>query len=130
MATPDFIRIGGEAIRLTSIARDGEAMTLVVMMRGSRDHERLVELLRQSPVAVALPDEEARPMAVAGDRTTSTGEGSRTIYRHVVELRPASDMPVAVEEAPEEQTLERRLARIEEKLDRVLSLLERNAAPE
>lgn len=130
MATPDFIRIGGEAIRLTSIARDGEAMTLVVMMRGSRDHERLVELLRQSPVAVALPDEEARPMAVAGDRITSTGEGPRTIYRHAVELRPAGDMPAAVEEAREEQTLERRLARIEEKLDRVLSLLERNAAPE
>lgn len=126
MPIPDFIRIDGEAIRLTSITRDGETMTVVVMMRGARDHERLVELLRASPVTVALPDEEPRAMAVASDQVTSTGEGPRTIFRHAIALGPARS-PHG--QGSLDEPLDQRLARIEEKLDRVLALLERNAAP-
>jgi hypothetical protein len=121
MATPDFIRLEDEAIRLTSITRapDGERMTIIVVVRGSRDHDQLVGLLGRSPLMVELPGEAARSMTVASDEFASTGEGPRTIYRHAIELRTGTDEPAAAD------TLDDRLARIEEKLNRVLALLER-----
>lgn len=126
VATPDFIHIAGEAVRLTSLTRDadGERLTVVVMMRGSRDHERLVGLLSRTPLTIALPGEEPRRMTVAADQVTSTGEGPRTIYRHAIALRPAGAAPETAID-----TVEQRLARIEAKLDQVLSLLARDAAP-
>lgn len=124
MATPDFIRLNGEAIRLTSLTRDpdGDRLIAIVLLRGRREHEQIADLLGRSPVTVELPSEEPRPMAVARNDYTSTGEGPRTLYRHVIELRAGNG-----EMAPEvrEEPLEQRLARIEAKVDRVLALLER-----
>jgi hypothetical protein len=121
MPTPDFIRLNGEAVRLTSLTRgpDGDEMTAVVMLRGLRDHERLVDLLGRSPVSVALPGEEARAMSIARNEFTSTGDEPSAIYRHVIVLREGA------EEAPEPESMDLRLARIEGKLDRVLELLQR-----
>lgn len=120
MGTPDFIRLNGEAVRLTSLTRSpaGDEVTAVVMLRGLRDHERLVDLLGRSPVSVALPGEEPRVMAITGNEFTSTGAGPSALYRHVITLHEGA------ERKPEPDSLELRLARIEEKLDRVLGLLE------
>lgn len=120
MPTPDFIRLNGEAVRLTSLSRDGDAITAVIMLRGLRDHERLVDLLGRSPVSVALPDEEPRAMAVIRNEFTSTGAGPSALYRHVITFQRDGS---GDEAPPAPESLETRLARIEAKLDRVLALL-------
>ena len=134
MATAEFMTINGQSIRLTSLARDeaNRALLLVVIVRGDAARDELTTLMHDQPLTVSFPSEGAsaatNTMRVAGLELRSTGEGARTIHRFTISLEPYSQ-PVTDEvehltESTAESALMQRLDAIEQKLDRLLALID------
>jgi hypothetical protein len=118
----DFIFIDGQAVRLTSIKRDGDRLSLVVIVRGSGGRDELQGLLARDVVTVALGDDPPRPMRTAEVDLRSSGTGATAIHRFAISLEPAPDVAAAA--AQDGDDLAERLARIERKLDAVLARLD------
>jgi len=119
MSSPDFVRLNGEAVRVTSLTRDGDRLSLVVILRGSRAHHQFRDALTRRPLRLGIPDEPEREVTVEQAEHVASGEGERALYRHSVMLTPATD------EAPTATAdLTSRLDRIERKLDTLLARLD------
>ena len=121
MSHPDFVRINGEPVRVTSLSRDGERITLVIILRGSGAHRHVRDLLGQRPLRLAIPDEPEREVTVEHVEHAVSGEGERALYRHSVRLIPAGSKPLPQGDGDD---LTSRLDRIERKLDRILAKLD------
>lgn len=134
MATADFVTINGQSIRLTSLARDDTngALSLIVIVRGDAARDELTTLMHDQPLTVSFPNEGSgaptEPMRVAGLELRSTGEGARTIHRFAISLepysRPVTDDMEHLTESTAESALMQRLDALEQKLDRLLTLLD------
>ena len=122
MRDEDFIFIDGQAVRLTSIARDGDRLSLVVIVRGSGGHDELQGLLEREPFEVTLGDEPPRRMQVAAIDLRSSGAGATAIHRFATVLEPESSPLPAVTHGDDDLT--RQLARIERKLDAIIARLD------
>lgn len=120
MSHPDFVRLNGEPVRVTSLSRDGERISLVIILRGSRADQHVRDLLAQRPLRLAIPDEPEREVAVEHVEHAVSGEGERALYRHSVRLIPAASTPPPQGDGDD---LTARLDRIERKLDRILAKL-------
>ena len=118
MSSPDFVRLNGEYVRVTSLTRDGDRISLVVILRGSRANQHFTNALSQHPLLLAIPDEPEREVIVEHVEHHASGEGERALYRHSVRLVPASAA------SPPTNDLTARLDRIEGKLDRILTALD------
>jgi hypothetical protein len=118
MSSPDFVRINGEPVRVTSLTRDGDRISLVVILRGSSANQQFNNAITQHPLLLTIPDEPEREVAVDHAEHHSSGEGERALYRHSVQLVPTSPSP------PPTDDLTARLVRMEAKLDRILGALE------
>ncbi len=126
MSHPDFVRLNGEPVRVTSLSRDGERITLIIILRGSGAHRHVRDLLGQRPLRLAIPDEPECEVTVEHAEHAVSGEGERALYRHLVRLMPATSMPPPPQGAGDELTA--RLDRIERKLDRILAKLDVESA--
>ncbi len=117
--TPDFLYLDDQPVRVTSLTRDGDRISLVVILRGSRAHQQLQETLQRTPLRLTFPGEPERVVALEGAEHVVSGEGERALYRHTVHLGPPSEAePVPTDE------LTARLDRIERKLDLLLARTE------
>ncbi|MDQ4099136.1 MAG: hypothetical protein M3121_01390 [Chloroflexota bacterium] len=121
MSHPDFVRLNGEPVRVTSLSRDGERISLVIILRGSGAHRHVRDLLGQRPLRLAIPDEPEREVVIEHAEHAVSGEGERALYRHSVRLIPAASTPPPQADGGD---LTARLDRIERKLDRILAKLD------
>lgn len=121
----DFIKIAQQPVRVTSLRKDAatEALTLVVIARGTVDRHKLSELFASSPVLVELPDAPARLMDVTTLDERMVGSGEQAITRFSVELRPATILRSGGDDAPPDEPLSARLDRIEATLEAILTIL-------
>ncbi|MGN6031429.1 MAG: hypothetical protein ACTHQE_07160 [Thermomicrobiales bacterium] len=124
MRSEDFIFIDGQAVRLTSVARDGETLSLVVIVRGSGGRDEMQAILGRDTFEVVLGDDPPRPMRVTDVDLRSTGTGPTAVHRFAITLDPAPgpDAMPAGETAADD--LDQRLARIERKLDAIIARLD------
>lgn len=122
MSSPEFVRLNGEPVRVTSLSRDGDAISLVVILRGSFANQQFQHALTQSPLRLAFPDEPEQEVAVKHAEHHISGDGERALHRHSVHL-------ITAESAPPTDDLTDRLNRIEDKLDRILAALSHRALP-
>lgn len=122
MRTDDFIFIDGQAVRLTSVAPDGDALTLVVIVRGSGGRDEMQAILGRETLEVALGETPPRRMQVADVDLRSTGTGPTAVHRFAIRLEPAPD-GAAVASGVALEDLDQRLTRIERKLDAIIARL-------
>jgi hypothetical protein len=126
----EFIRLDGEAIRVTSLRRDettGELL-LVAVARGSTAARELEKHGSKPVVQVEIPDSlDARHRMVSFDMR-GVGEGERAIYRASFKLRPLADTAHrTIRSLPQQpSTPPSQLDRIEQKLDELLRLLKKD----
>jgi hypothetical protein len=130
MAAPEFLRLNGQAVRVTSWQEDanGDASTLVVIARGPADRDKMLALLKARPLILSLPDEPDRPVVTHNVDLRGTGSGQQAIYRIVASLAPTPTADpeethpshYATTPAP---SVEDRLASIERRLDEIVALL-------
>ncbi len=130
MAAPEFLRLNGQAVRVTSWMADaeGDASTLVVIARGPADRDQMFTLLEARPLVLSLPDEPDRTVITREVDVRSVGSGQQAIYRIVASLAPAPDDFSAAGPPPDNATtpapsVEDRLASIEHRLDEIVALL-------
>lgn len=123
MRTDDFIFIDGQAVRLTSVSRDGDTLTLVVIVRGSGGRDEMQAILGRDAFEIALGDDPPRRMRVADVDLRSTGSGATAVHRFAITLEPAPAPDDAPTGAPLDD-LAQRLARIERKLDAIIARLD------
>jgi hypothetical protein len=123
----EFIRLDGEAIRVTSLRRDeatGELL-LVAVARGSAAARELEKYGSKPVVQVEIPGRlDAKHRMVSFDMR-GVGEGERAIYRASFKLRPLADtahhsIRTLPQHPPSTPT---QLDRIEQKLDELLRLM-------
>lgn len=122
MSSPEFVRLNGEPVRVTSLSRDGDAISLVVILRGSFANQQFQHALTQFPLRLAFPEEPEQEVAIANAEYHTSGDGERALHRHSVRL-------IAAGSAPPTDKLTARLDRIEEKLDRILAALTDKTRP-
>jgi hypothetical protein len=116
----EFIRLGGHAVRVTSMRRDPESgsMTMVTIVRGSRDAELLRELLERAPLELELPDEPPMPVSVDDLDIRVSGEGPAVISRFAMTFSPlVGPPPVRI------RTLEQRVADLEAQVEALTAQL-------
>ncbi|MGC4193291.1 MAG: hypothetical protein QM589_19255 [Thermomicrobiales bacterium] len=123
MRDEEFIFIDGQAVRLTSIARDGDRLSLVVVVRGSGSHDELRSIMDRDTFEVTLGDEPPRRMRVGNLDLRSTGTGATGIHRFAIALEPVSEVDPEPAPVPEPD-IAQRLARIERKLDAIIARLD------
>ncbi|MGB3329003.1 MAG: hypothetical protein WBA46_08630 [Thermomicrobiales bacterium] len=123
MRNEDFIFIDGQAVRLTSVTRDGDRLSLVVIVRGSGGRDEMQALLGRGSFEVTLGDDPARRMQVAEQDLRSTGTGPTAIHRFAITLEPATTDPRDPADVAE-HVLAAQLARIERKLDAIIARLD------
>lgn len=116
MSSPEFVRLNGEPVRVTSLTRDGDSISLVVIVRGTFANQQFQHALTHAPLRLAFPDEPEQEVAVANAEHHTSGDGERALHRHSVRL-------IAAASAPPTEDLNARLDRIEDKLDRILAAL-------
>lgn len=124
MRTEEFIRLDGQAIRLTSVSRHGNDLSLVVIVRGTGSRDELEALLARPTFVVAFGDDPERRMHTATIDLRSSGEGATSVHRFAVTLEPAPDDESIQPSSANEDALNQRLARIERKLDAILARLD------
>lgn len=130
MRNEEFIRLDGQAVRLTSISRQDDALALVVIVRGGSNRDELQALLARPSFMVSLGDEPERRMHTASIDLRSSGEGSTSVHRFAITLEPATDESPSVDLGEAQTDLLHRLSRIERKLDAILARLDSgNAMP-
>jgi hypothetical protein len=127
MAAPEFLRLNGQAVRVTSWQddADGDASTLVVIARGPADRDQMLALLGARPLVLSLPEESDRTVVTRDVDVRGAGNGQQAIYRIVASLAPApAPDAAAVENATTPSpSVEDRLASIERRLDEIATLL-------
>jgi hypothetical protein len=118
----EFVRLGGHAVRVTSLRRDPESgsMTMVTIVRGPRDAELLRELLGRSPLELELPGEPAMPVSVDDLDIRVSGEGPAGISRFAITLSPLDELPT-----PPTRTLEERVTELEVQVEALMDQLKR-----
>jgi len=128
----EFIRLDGEALRVTSLRRDesGE-LVLVVVARGSTAAQELEKFSKKPVVDVEIPDKLTAKHRLTSFSMRGVGEGERAIYRATFKLRPAPERVrreirvIPRMESPQQSS---QLDRIEQKLDELLALLKNQDA--
>jgi len=123
MRTDDFIFIDGQAVRLTSLAPDGDALTFVVIVRGSGGRDEMQAILGRETLEVALGEAPPRRMQVTDVDLRSTGTGPTAVHRFAIQLEPAPEADTAPSGTALDD-LDQRLARIERKLDAIIARLD------
>lgn len=123
MRDEDFIFIDGQAVRLTAVTRDGDQLSLVVIVRGSGGRDEMQTLLGRDAVEVTLGSDPPRRMQVQNVDLRTSGTGATAIHRFAITLELAID---AGQDAalPDDDALVRQLARIERKLDAIIARLD------
>jgi hypothetical protein len=123
MSDIEFIRIDGQAIRVTSLKRDPERGTieLVVVARGTAAAAEVADLNDRPRLNVELPDEEPATCIVSDFDWRKVGEGERAMNRFRIVLQVVSDSADADDPAKAETQLDR----IERKLDELLRRFDR-----
>ena len=106
----EFVQLSGHAVRVTSLRHDPEsgAMTMVTIVRGSRDAELLQELLGRSNLELELPGEPPLPVSVDDLDIRVSGEGPTGISRFAMTFAPLTGLPPG-----QTRTLEERVADLE-----------------
>ncbi len=128
---PEFIRLNGNAIRVTSwtALSDPGAFRLVSIVRGSADAALLADLLSRSPLDLEIPGEPQRIVYPNRLDRRDTGEPPATITRFSIDLSPnppggATDTGVdAPAETPSPITLEQRIAALETEVTALKALV-------
>lgn len=120
MSVPEFIYLNEQAVRVTSWSRDTKtgAVDFVVVAKGERDRDQMIDLLAREPVMVRIGNGSAIPMEVRTLDTRSTGEGPRSIHRLQIALQPEG---IRLESSPPTQPEEPEHS--EDKLNRIIELL-------
>lgn len=120
MTAPEFIYLNEQAIRVTSWSRDNAtgAIEFVVIAKGERDRDQLLDTFAREPVMVRIGTGSAIPMDVRTLDTRSTGEGPRSIYRLEIVLWPEGTIAPTTSPAEVAPT-----ASGGDKLDRIIELL-------
>ena len=119
MTQPEFVRLDGQAVRVTSLKRDeitGE-VELVIVARGSAAAQVLRDIARKSVVTMEILDEATDDYAIAETDFRTSGQGEQAMKRIRFTLAPQAE---SGKPAPEPET---QLDRIERKLDEVLARL-------
>ncbi len=124
MRNEEFIRLDGQAVRLSSVTRDGDVLSLVVIVRGNSSRDELQALLARDSFTVSLGEDPERPMRAEEIDLRSSGEGPTSVHRFAIVLEPASDRPTKNESLDAQSELMQRLARIERKLDAIIARLD------
>lgn len=124
MRNEDFIFIDGQAVRLTSVARDGETLSLVVIVRGSGGRDEMQAILGRDTFEVVLGDDPPRPMRVTDVDLRSTGTGPTAVHRFAITLEPAPGPDATPADGTDPDDFDQRLARIERKLDAIIARLD------
>lgn len=120
MSDIEFIRLNGQAVRVTSFRRNETtgSIEIVVVARGTAVGQNLSALGQQTSLEVEVPDEPSREYRVAQTDLRSSGEGEQAVHRVKFTLQPmTTDKTNPVEH-------ETQLDRIERKLDELLKRLE------
>lgn len=105
----EFVRINGEAVRVTSWTElDATTFRLVAIVRGSGDARALTDLVANPEVTVEVPDQPVRTMAIVNVDRRESGEPPAIISRFAVDFS-VGDTPIA---API-RSLEERVAQLE-----------------
>lgn len=122
MATPEFVYLNEQAVRVTGWEKDDATGTIgfVVIATGEEERDTLLDIFSREPVMVRLGQGSAIPMEVRSLDTRSKGDGTHALYRVEVSLWPEGSVP-ATEPAPEPATLER--DPVLQRLDTIVGLL-------
>ena len=121
MSHIEFIRLNGQAVRVTSFRRDATTgqIEIVVVARGTAVGQNLSALGQETSLDVEVPDEPSREYRVAHTDRRSSGEGEQAMHRVKFTLEPmTTDKSNPIER-------ETQLDRIERKLDQLLEQLAR-----
>ena len=118
----DFVRLGGHTVRVTSWKESpsGEGQ-LVTISRGTRDAELLDELLAQPRIELELPGQDPLTVTASEIDRRDFGEGQSRITRFDITLRQVAEIDPETAAAPE--TLEERVARLEDEVAALRSAL-------
>jgi hypothetical protein len=119
MTEPEFVRLDGQAVRVTSLKRDdacGE-VHLVIVARGSAAAEVLRDIAGKSNVTLGIPDESSAGYVIAETDFRSSGQGEQAMNRVRFSLKPQIDP------GPVPSQAETQLDRMERKLDEILARL-------
>jgi hypothetical protein len=112
MPQPEFVKLDGQHVRVTSLKENGAELVLVIVTRGSADAEFVHELAQKSAVFLELPDQEPATWEIAKSDLRGSGEDERRMVRAEFTLLPAA--------TAEASSAETQLDRIERKLDELL----------
>jgi predicted lipoprotein len=126
MSNIEFIRLDGQAVRVTSLRRDEQtgSIELVIVVRGSTAAMQLRDLKQRPSILIEIPDEEPRPYKVSGIDWRGVGHGEQTMNRFRLTFRPVEAVAeVSAAENDEPAERETQLDRIERKLDEILRKL-------
>lgn len=108
----EFIRINGEAVRVTSwTALNATTWRLVAIVRGSGDARALADLLANPNVEVEVPDQPVRAMTIVNVESRQAGEPPTVITRISADFEAGAS---AIEQPL--QSLEDRMAQVEREL--------------
>lgn len=108
----EFIRINGEAVRVTSWTElDAATFRLVAIVRGSGDARALSQLLATPTVDVEAPGQPPQRMTIVSIDQRQAGEPPAIITRFAVDFENGDD----VETVPD-LSLEDRVAQLERDL--------------
>jgi hypothetical protein len=119
MTEPEFVRLDGQTVRVTSLKRDeasGE-VHLVIVARGSAAAEVLRDIAGKSSVTMEIPDESSVDYAIAETDFRSSGQGEQAMNRVRFSLKPRTEPGQMPAQAGTQ------LDRIERKLDEILARL-------
>jgi hypothetical protein len=123
---PEFIRLNGHAIRVTSWTPldDPGSFRLVTIVRGSADATLLADLLSSQPLELEVPGEPLRPIFPGNVERRDTGEPPATITRISVDLL-ASPSDATTPSNPEPVlSLERRVTTLEAEVATLKALVQ------
>jgi hypothetical protein len=123
MAEPELIFLNGQAVRVTSLRRDDttEAITLVLIARGSGDRDQMTALFGTRPLTLRIPDEGEWDVIARDVDLRSSGKGQQAMHRFSVTLVP-EDASTITQPTPE-LTIDDRLTSLEQRMDQIVALL-------
>ncbi|MEJ7838971.1 MAG: hypothetical protein WKF81_09155 [Thermomicrobiales bacterium] len=121
MASPEFVRIDGQTVRVTSLKQHDSngTLDLVIVARGSTAAAFLAELGEKSRINMEIPEASTLDYSVVDADLRSTGEGEQSMNRARFTLAPIADPPTTG------NATESQLDRIERKLDDILAVFNR-----
>ena len=120
MSQPEFVRVNGQTVRVTSLKRDETSgrVEIVIVARGSIAAQALADLGSQPTLELEIADEPTGVFAVTETDFRSTGDGEQSMNRIRFTLDPVEKPDMKAAE------LESQLDRIERKLDELLARID------